>query len=89
MRHMRIVYDGREYAAAPDRSADAIRQEIAEAVTGGRTFWLTVLHGERRAVPTTLLVGPGTQIAVIDAVPDDGDSPAESHDASADSPFSG
>jgi hypothetical protein len=68
---MRIVYDGREYAAPPGRSADDVREEIAAAVGEGRSIWLPVVHGERRGVPTTLLVGPGTRIAVLDAVPDD------------------
>jgi hypothetical protein len=89
VRQLRIVYDGREYAAPPGRSADTIRREIADAVGGGRSIWLAVLHGERRAVPTTLLVGPGTQIAVIDAVPDDAEPRSEVHDTSVDSPFSG
>jgi hypothetical protein len=68
---MRIVYDNREYAAVPGRSAEEIRAEIAAAVGGGRTIWLPVVHGERRGVPATLLVGPGTQIAVLDPVEDD------------------
>ena len=68
---MRIFYDGREYAPVPGRSADEIRQEIAAAVAEGRAIWLSVVHGERRGVPTTLLVGPGTRIAVLDAVADD------------------
>jgi hypothetical protein len=68
---MRIVYDGREYAGLPGRSAEEVREEIAAAVGEGRSVWLPVVHGERRGVPTTLLVGPGTQIAVLDAVPDD------------------
>ena len=71
MRHLRIVYDGREYAGIPGRSADQIREDIAAAVSEGRSIWLPVVHGERRGVPTTLLVGPGTQIAVLDAVADD------------------
>jgi hypothetical protein len=68
---MRILYDGREYAGLPGRSADEVRAEIASAVGEGRTIWLPVVHGERRGVPTTLLVGPSTQIAVLDAVADD------------------
>jgi hypothetical protein len=68
---MRIVYDGREYAPVPGRSAGEVREEIAEAVGEGRSIWLAVVHGERRGVPTTLLVGPGTPIAVLDAVQDD------------------
>jgi hypothetical protein len=68
---MRIIYDGREYAPVPGRSAAEIREEIAAAVGAGRWIWLPVVHGERRGVPTTLLVGPGTQIAVLDAVGDD------------------
>jgi len=89
VRHLRIVYDGREYAPSPGRSADAIRHEIADAVSAGRTIWLPVLHGERRAVPATLLIGPGTRIAVIDAVLDDGEAQTEAHDTTTDSPFSG
>jgi hypothetical protein len=71
VRHMRIVYDGREYAPSPGRTATEIREEIASAVAEGRSIWLPVVHGERRGVPTTLLVGPGTTIAVLDAVADD------------------
>jgi hypothetical protein len=68
---MRIVYDNREYGAVPGRSAEEVRAEIAAAVGEGRTIWLPVIHGERRGVPATLLVGPGTQVAVLDAVDDD------------------
>jgi hypothetical protein len=71
MRHLRVIYDGREYAGLPGRSADEIRAEIAAAVGEGRTIWLPVMHGERRGIPGTLLIGPGTQVAVLDAVDDD------------------
>lgn len=81
MRRPRIVYDGREYAPSPGRTAEEVRQEIATAIAAGRSVWLPVMHGERRAVPATLLVAPGTRIAVIDAVSDDREPETEPQEA--------
>ncbi len=74
MKRIDVLYDSSHYSIGGD-DYDTIKAAITAAAMGEAT-WITVNHGEGRAQPAELLIGPGIPIALLPVGPDDDQSDA-------------
>ena len=68
MNRIDIVYGGKPYSLG-DRTVEALRAEIADAVASGVPTWLRVNSGAGRYQDAYLLISAGTAIAIVDVQP--------------------
>jgi len=63
MKRIHVYYAGVKYSVA-GRGLAELKNEIEQALTGHRPYWLKVNHGEGTLRETEVLISPGVGIAL-------------------------